>query len=77
MPGPSCFKCQLFIDPRTSIASYENHTYHPQCLVCKICKKSVSGEKFLKDEDQNLICAKCDSIYGPKCIKCNESFKPG
>ena len=77
MPGPICFKCQLVITPRTPIATYENRSYHPLCLTCKICNKSVSGEKFLKDENENLICSKCDSIYGPKCKKCNDSFKPG
>ena len=77
MPGPICFKSQLVITPRTPIATYENRSYHPLCLTCKICNKSVSGENFLKDENENLIYSKCDSIYGPKCKKCNDSFKPG
>ena len=73
----NCYKCHQEIGPRSPAASYENKSYHPSCLTCNICFKSISGEKFFKDKNQNLICDKCDQKYGPKCTKCKQSFKAG
>lgn len=77
MPAPVCFKCHTQIAPQTPIASYENRSYHPNCLTCKYCNKSVSGQRFLKDKNQDIICETCDSIHGPVCNKCRKNFKPG
>jgi hypothetical protein len=74
---PVCNKCQRAIAPQTPIASFESRTYHPDCLVCKVCTKSVSGQKFLKDKNQDIICESCDLKYGPVCTKCRKNFKPG
>jgi hypothetical protein len=74
---PVCNKCQRLIAPQTPIATFESRTFHPDCLVCKVCTKSVSGQKFLKDKNQDIICEDCDLKYGPVCTKCRKNFKPG
>jgi hypothetical protein len=74
---PTCTSCQNPIVAPSPIATYENRHYHPDCLKCNICKKSVSGKHFIKEKNGNLTCEDCNEKYSPKCYKCSKSFGPG
>ena len=52
-------------------------SYHPPCLTCDTCKRSLSGVEFFKGKSGDLICNDCYMITAPKCIKCSQTFGPG
>lgn len=73
----NCNKCYRDIGSGTPVARFDNKDYHPDCLLCKMCRTSVSGKKFLVNKDGSFTCVKCDEIYGPHCRKCKRNFPPG
>lgn len=72
-----CHACKQPIVAPSSVASYENKYYHPNCLTCIKCNQSVSGKKFLKEKNGTLVCEECNAKTAPKCFKCNNIFAPG
>jgi ribosomal protein L40E len=74
---PVCFGCKSQIAPSTPSAAYENNTYHPDCLKCAKCKRSVCGKQFMKGKNGELICEECNAKDAPKCHKCHKAFGPG
>lgn len=74
---PSCKTCDKPILPPSPIATYENQYYHPDCLTCFKCFKSLSGKQFIKEKNGTLVCEECNEKYSPKCTKCNKSFASG
>ena len=72
-----CSTCNLKIEPPSPIATYENRHYHPDCLKCNVCFKSLSGKQFVKEKNGTLTCEDCNSKLAPKCTKCKISFAPG
>lgn len=72
---PSCTVCDLPIV--SSIASYENRYYHPDCLTCSKCVQTLSGKKFIKGKLGDLICEDCNSKTAPRCKRCSQMFESG
>lgn len=72
-----CHSCKQPIVAPSSVASYENKYYHPDCLTCIKCNLSVSGKQFLKEKNGTLVCEACHAKIAPKCIKCKNIFAPG
>lgn len=72
-----CHECKQAIVAPSSVASYENKYYHPDCLTCIKCHQSVSGKQFLKEKNGTLICEACNAKTAPKCFKCHAIFAPG
>ena len=52
-------------------------SYHPPCLTCSTCSKSLSGVQFIKGKTGDLVCTDCYKKVAPKCVKCTETFGPG
>lgn len=74
---PSCSTCNLKIDQTSPVATYENKSYHPDCLKCSHCFRSLSGKQFIKEKNGDLVCEECNIKVSPKCSKCNLHFGPG
>lgn len=72
-----CSGCKQAIVAPSPVASYENKYYHPDCLVCNSCQKTLSGKQFLKEKNGLLTCETCNAKTAPKCLKCNQIFAPG
>lgn len=72
-----CHQCKQPIVAPSSVASYENKYYHPDCLCCAKCHQSVSGKQFLKEKNGTLVCEACNAKTAPKCYKCSQIFAPG
>lgn len=72
-----CSSCDKEIKPPSPIATYENRYYHPDCLKCNSCRKSLSGKQFIKEKNGNLVCEECNEKNSPKCKKCRLTFKAG
>lgn len=73
----NCSNCERPIVAPSSVASYENKYYHPECLTCVKCHQSVSGKQFLKEKNGTLVCEACNAKTAPKCSKCKQTFAPG
>lgn len=52
-------------------------SFHPSCLVCSVCKETLSGKQFLKEKSGNLVCEECNIKTAPRCTKCKLIFGPG
>lgn len=74
---PGCVSCNKEILPPSPIATYEERYYHPDCLRCHSCRKSLSGKQFIKEKNGNLVCEECNEKNSPKCTKCKLTFKAG
>lgn len=72
-----CVQCEHDILPPSPIATYENKFYHPECLRCNKCRKSLSGKQFIKEKSGALMCEECNEKYAPKCTRCHLSFGAG
>lgn len=72
-----CTACDRDIAPPSPIATYENKYYHPECLRCSTCRKSLSGKQFIKEKTGALTCEECNEKYAPKCKKCGLTFGAG
>ena len=73
----TCIACSNSILPPSPICSYENNSYHPECLTCHKCHRSLSGKKFIKEKHDTLVCEECNAKVAPKCVKCKFTFAPG
>ncbi len=73
----NCHTCDRPIVAPSTVASYENKYYHPECLTCVKCHQSVSGKQFLKEKNGTLVCEACNAKTAPKCFKCQNIFAPG
>lgn len=72
-----CVQCKTDILPPSPVATYEDKYYHPECLRCDKCRKSVSGKQFIKEKSGALMCEECNEKYSPKCRRCGKSFGAG
>lgn len=72
-----CSSCNRDILPPSPVATYEDRYYHPDCLTCSTCRKSLSGKQFVKEKNGNLVCEECNEKFAPKCTKCGLTFKSG
>jgi hypothetical protein len=72
-----CSRCDKAIKAPSPVASYEEKFYHPDCLACNTCSKSLNGKQFIKEKNGNLLCEECNMKTAPKCKKCSQVFAPG
>lgn len=72
-----CVQCNRDILPPSPVATYEDKYYHPECLRCDKCRKSLSGKQFIKEKSGTLMCEECNEKYSPKCKNCYKSFGAG
>lgn len=70
-----CTKCDKQI--KSSVATYEEKYYHPECLCCSTCGQTLSGKQFIKEKSNKLVCVDCNRKTAPKCKKCRQVFGPG
>ncbi len=72
-----CSRCDKAIKAPSPVASYEDKYYHPECLACNSCSKSLNGKQFIKEKNGNLLCEECNLKTAPRCKKCGQIFAPG
>ena len=72
-----CSKCDKAIKAPSPVASYEDKYYHPDCLACHACSRSLSGRQFVKEKSGKLVCEECNMKTAPRCHKCRQVFAPG
>ena len=72
-----CNSCKRQIVAPSPVASYEGLYYHPDCLTCNVCNRSVSGKQFLKEKTGKLICEECNQKTAARCTSCLKIFAPG
>lgn len=72
-----CSTCNKSIEPPCPVAAYESKFYHPDCLTCSHCHKSLSGTQFIKEKNGNLTCEECNAKYAPRCNRCKQIFASG
>lgn len=59
--APFCYACnELIVNSR--IIRYKNNSWHPDCLKCDDCKRSIKmiGPNFIKSESKTLTCFQCN-----------------
>jgi uncharacterized CHY-type Zn-finger protein len=72
-----CSKCDKAIKAPSSVATYEDKFFHPECLACSVCTKSLNGRQFIKEKNGSLVCEECNLKTSPRCLKCKQVFAPG
>eukprot|EP00039_Didymoeca_costata_P030265 m.28694 g.28694 ORF g.28694 m.28694 type:complete len:320 (-) comp8025_c0_seq2:40-999(-) len=65
-----CQACNKAVSEK--VIKVDNTCWHPQCFVCKKCKKSLEKIQF-KVENNELFCNEC-SLHGT-CSVCNCTFE--
>jgi len=71
----NCKKCGELVEGR--IMKVSDMAYHPDCFCCVVCEKSVVGEPFTQDEENNIYCTE-DFIKknAAVCASCGELIVP-
>jgi len=72
-----CDECQKPIGINCKDLSYKERHFHEACFVCFECKKSLLQQPF-GSKTERIYCGDCyDQLFGTRCDKCSEVFKPG
>ncbi|MEE6486986.1 hypothetical protein FKM82_014752 [Ascaphus truei] len=70
-----CAVCEMKITERLLRAM--GKAYHPSCFTCAVCKRSLQGEPFIVDQNNQPHCvADYHRRYAPRCSVCGEPIAP-
>ncbi|KAJ6215936.1 hypothetical protein RDWZM_010436 [Blomia tropicalis] len=72
-----CDECQKPIGINCKDLSYKERHWHEKCFVCSECKKTLLQQPF-GSKMERIYCGNCfDQLFGTRCAKCSEVFRPG
>eukprot|EP00054_Salpingoeca_dolichothecata_P037185 m.10007 g.10007 ORF g.10007 m.10007 type:complete len:284 (-) comp7312_c0_seq2:156-1007(-) len=73
--APKCYGCERGIFD--TVLKALGQKYHPKCFVCHICKQSLEGKPFIRENEQPY-CETCHQKgFTQKCARCNKVINPG
>ncbi|CAF0857752.1 unnamed protein product [Didymodactylos carnosus] len=79
-----CKNCHKGFTSGTQVSEFKEDYFHPDCLTCTQCGKSICQRKFYhqeykmqSDNKTNLLCEQCHYNNSPECAECKEKILDG